>query len=292
MDLRTIAVMSPGDMGHAVGRVLRDGGHRVVTCLAGRSERSRMLAARGGLEDVGSLEELVRHADLVLSIMPPASALGFAAEVARAVAATGARPYYADCNAVSPATARRIGAVLAGVPFIDGGIVGPAPGKGQPPRFWVSGEHAPALQVLDGKGIVIKQLGPDVGRASAVKMCYAGLNKGTLALYAAVLTAGERLGVSDELRWELEHSQQAVLRRMCAVVPWLATDAERWTGEMEEIAATFADAGVTPHFHTGAAQVYRSLAATALAAETRENLDAERTLEEAVRVFADSLAAE
>ncbi len=279
-------------MGHAVGRALREGGLRVVTCLAGRSERSRALAARGGLEDLGSLAELVRQADLVLSIMPPASALGFAAEAARAVAETGARPYYADCNAVSPATARRIGAVLEGVPFIDGGIVGPAPGKGQPPRFWVSGEHAPALQALDGKGIVVKQLGPEVGRASAVKMCYAGLNKGTLALYAAVLTAGERLGVSDELRWELEHSQQAVLGRMRAVVPWLATDAERWTAEMEEIAATFADVAVTAHFHQGAARVYRSLATTALAAETRENIDPERTLEQAVRVFADALTAQ
>ena len=43
MGLDTIEILSPGDMGHGVGRVLADGGYRVITCLAGRSRRTREL---------------------------------------------------------------------------------------------------------------------------------------------------------------------------------------------------------------------------------------------------------
>ncbi len=42
---RTIALMAPGDMGHAVGRVLVHAGCRVITNLEGRSARTRALAA-------------------------------------------------------------------------------------------------------------------------------------------------------------------------------------------------------------------------------------------------------
>ena len=145
------------------------------------------------------------------------------------------------------------------------------------------------MDELDGKGVVIKQLGPGIGRASQIKMCYAALNKGTLALSTAVLMAAERSGLGTELEWELEHSQQSILKKMRAVVPWLATDAERWSGEMDKIAASFEAVGVTPHFHQGAGDVYRLLATTVLGDERRENIDKNRTLEEAVRTFAAAI---
>ena len=44
MGVKTIAIQSPGDMGHAVGKVLRENGFDVVTCLAGRSQRTLDLA--------------------------------------------------------------------------------------------------------------------------------------------------------------------------------------------------------------------------------------------------------
>jgi 3-hydroxyisobutyrate dehydrogenase-like beta-hydroxyacid dehydrogenase len=139
---------------------------------------------------------------------------------------------------------------------------------------------------LDGKGIEVKPLGAEIGRASAMKMAYAAINKGALGLYAASLIAAERLGLAGELLAELAGSQKATHERMQATVPWLATDAERWIGEMEEIAQTFASVGVTPRYHEGAADLYRLLAASPLSAETRESADRTRTLEEALRIFA------
>ncbi len=293
MTFSTIAVMSPGDMGHAVGRTLREQGFRVITALDGRSARSRELAARGGLEDAGTLDALIAQADLVLSIMPPGAAPDFASAAADAMGATGATPVFADCNAVAPATSQKIGGIIgaAGAAFVDGGIIGAAPGKATPPRLYVSGPDAERLLPLGGPELSVVSLGPEIGRASALKMCYAALTKGSMTLDTAVLLAGEQLGVYDELKAELAGSQAPALERMENRVPWLAADAERWTGEMEEIAATFSAAGLPGNFHLAAADIFRLLAATPLAHETRESADRSRTLDDAVRLFSEALNA-
>jgi 3-hydroxyisobutyrate dehydrogenase-like beta-hydroxyacid dehydrogenase len=286
-----IAILMPGDMGHGVGRALGAHGHEVITCLAGRSERSRGLAAAAGMRDAGSLEAVVGEADLILSILPPDAALAQAEAVAAAMVATGARPVYVDCNAVSPMTARAVGAVIAeaGAPFFDCGIIGLAPGKGRPTRFHVAGADTGPMEALDGKGIRVFPMGPEIGRASALKMTYAGLTKGTMTLHTAMLLAGYRLGVWDELIAEYQDSQQAALAAMQSRVPGIPADAGRWIGEMEEIAATLASVGVTSGFHDGAAAIYRVLARTPFAAETRETMDTERTIDEAIPVYAQYL---
>jgi 3-hydroxyisobutyrate dehydrogenase-like beta-hydroxyacid dehydrogenase len=278
MTISTIGVMSPGDMGHAVGRALGQSGFRVVTALAGRSDLSRELAARGGLEDAGTVEALVSEADLVLSIMPPSAATAFATCAAEAMQSTDATPLYADCNAIAPATSRNIGEIIgaAGASYVDGGIIGPPPGHAAPPRLYVSGPDAGQLVPLSGAELNIVSLGDEIGRASALKMCYAALTKGSMTLDTAVLLAGTQLGVYDELKAELAGSQQAAFKRMENRVPWLATDAGRWIGEMEEIAATFDAAGLPAGFHQAAADIFRLLASTPLAEETRDTADRAR----------------
>jgi 3-hydroxyisobutyrate dehydrogenase-like beta-hydroxyacid dehydrogenase len=286
-----IGLLGSGDMGHAVGRALIGHGHQVVTCLTGRSARSRELARAAGLVEVPDLGTLAAGADLLLSIVPPAAAPEVAAAVAEAVTRAGSAPPFADCNAVSPATARAIGEVIAaaGAPFIDAGIIGSPSGMGDPPRFYVSGADTTPMEALDGQGLAVKPLGTEVGRASALKMCYAGLTKGTFTLHAAVLMAARALGLGAELGAELRDSQGTAYGRMEAMVPRLAADAERWIGEMEEIAATFESAGLPRGFHDGATEIFRLLAATPLAAETRETLDPDRTLDEAVAIFAEEI---
>ncbi|HVY67256.1 MAG TPA: DUF1932 domain-containing protein [Gammaproteobacteria bacterium] len=285
----TIAVVGTGDMGSAVGGALVRAGYRVVTAGEGRGAASRGLAAQAGIEDVGSLAAAVRAASLVLSIVPPAAAAGFAAEFVRAVAVTGARPAFADCNAVAPATVRAIEAIVApaGVDFVDVGIVGrgPRPG-GERTRFYVSGAARRAVLDLAVPAIELIDLGAQVGTASALKMAYSSLNKGVDALLTAVLLAAERLGVRPALMRELAGSQAEALARMQTRVPFLAATAQRYAPEMAEIAATYESVGVTGDFHRGAQWLYALLATTPLAAETRATLPRERSLEEAIAVFA------
>ena len=288
MTVKTVAILSPGDMGHSVGRVLGEHGVDVITSLAGRSDRTAGLAEAAGIRDVRSLEDVVAQADLVLSILVPSDALDLARQVVVALRATGAATPFADCNAVSPQTATAMDAAItgAGAPFIDASIIGPPPGKGEAPRFYVSGARAPLMSELDGMGIEVRNLGPDIGRASGIKMCYAAMTKGTSALHVALLTAAEAMGLTDELRAELIYSQSAAYDRMESQLPGLPVKARRWIGEMEEIAATFDSLGVTPLFHRASVEVYRAMGDTPFAEDTPETMDSSRTLAETISAVA------
>jgi putative dehydrogenase len=291
MTPETIAVLMPGDMGHAVGRVLRKHGHRVITNLTGRGEHTRNLAQVGGLEDVGSLGAIVMQANLILSILPPASALSLAQAVAEEMTQQSRYPIYVDCNAISPQTAREVGRTVteAGSCFIDAGIIGSAPGKGRGPRFYVSGADVRPMLELNGKGFDVIEAGKNAGEASAMKMVYAALTKGTWTLHTAIMMAAQRLGVCDALIAEFEHSQNAALSAIRGRVPFIPADSARWVGEMEEIAATFEQVGVTSGFHKGAADVFRILEKTPYAQETRADMDTTRTLEEALKTYVQYL---
>lgn len=289
----SVGILGTGDMGSAVGAVLRRAGYHVVTALEGRSTASRALARDAGLEDLGSLDNVIDQCELFLSILPPAAALRFAESASAIIAERRRAIVYADCNAVSPDTLRRIAVLFANGParFVDVGIVGPAPApkRSSPTRFYVAGENRQAVLGLEVPELAMIDMGAAIGRASALKMCYAAMNKGTNALYTNLLLAARRLGVQDELLRELESSQPEGARRMARRVPFLAATAERFTGEMAEIAATFDAAGVSGDFYRGAQWLYGLLARSTLAGESRATQPDQRSLEEALAAYSAAI---
>ena len=292
MRIETVAVLAPGDMGHAVAAGLKAGGLRVVTCLAGRSARTRALAAAAGVEDLGDDVTLVRAADVLLSILVPAQAEEVAHRIAAAVQRAGTDLLYVDCNAIAPETAREVGRIVesAGARFVDAGIIGPPPRPGATgTRFYAAGAAAADFARLRDHGLDVRVIGERPGDASAVKMCYAALTKGTTAIMTQLLIAAERLGVSEPLRAELEHSQAAMLERMGKGVPAMVPKAHRWVGEMAEIARTFEGVGLTPLTFEGAAALYAFIAGTAPGRTSPEDWRAaDRPLDQVIA----SLAAE
>ena len=126
MTINTIAIQSPGDMGHEIGRVLANAGYKVVSALEGRSKRTRALAKSGGIIDVGKLENLYDDVDVILSIMRPDEALNFIKNMCDLANFHKARPLLVDLNAVAPSTALKAEQLssAAGLDFIDGGIIG------------------------------------------------------------------------------------------------------------------------------------------------------------------------
>src|SRR5437762_1916744 len=158
--IKTVGIVSPGDMGHAVGQVLRDHGLRVIASLAERSERTKTLAAQAGIADVGTLQNLVREADIVLSILVPAEAVLAAQLVAQASNETGMPLLYADCNAIAPQTVRQIETIInqVGGQFVDASIIGPPPRKPGATRFYASGPGVAAFSALSGFGLEIVTL--------------------------------------------------------------------------------------------------------------------------------------
>ena len=283
MAVKTVGIMSPGDMGSGVGGVLKRNGLTVLTALDGRSEDTRERAAEQGIEDVGSLDDLVKVCDLILSILVPSEARSFAQDVAEAIVRTDADVAVADCNAISPATGIKVDEIItaAGGRFIDAGIIGGSPRTGAVPRIYASGEHASVLAELDGKGIKVPVLNGPVGRASGLKMCYAAITKGTSTLYASTLMTAKSLGLYEDLIREMQGSQASTLAAMDGVKS-ISARAFRWIGEMEEIAATFEDAGATPKIHLGAAETFQQIADSSIGHERVGTVDRDRTLEQTI----------
>ena len=287
----TIGILSPGDMGHTVGDVLRQNGARVITCLEGRSARTRALAEKAGIIDVPTYRQLVTESDLVLSIMVPAQAMSAAAAVADALRGTDTPLTYADCNAIAPQTVRTLGEVLtsAGGIFVDASIIGPPPRTAGATRFYASGLELETFLMLNRYGLDVRPLGDEIGLASAMKMCYASLTKGLTALCTELLTAAEVLGVSDALTAEFRLSQSALFERMEKGLPSMPPKAKRWIGEMEEISATFEHVGLTPKILAGAADMYRLVGETHLANLPPEARDRFPTLAELIAILAGQI---
>src|SRR5256712_4106651 len=242
-------------MGSAVASTLREHGATVRTCLEGRSARTRSIAERDRLEVVPTLADLVLGSHVILSIVPPASALDVARAVAAAVRATGARPLYVDCNAVAPSTVRAVTATVGG-DFLDVCIIGAAPGAGgqsPPTRLYASGPHA---ERLDLPGLDVRPIGEEVGTASALKMCYAALTTGVTALATELLVAAQLLGVSEELAKELIGSQPQHREIMARQIPRMPAVAHRRVGAMEQAPETPPQPGLTPRNLHRAPQLY------------------------------------
>ncbi len=289
--MTTIAILMPGDMGHGVGQALIERGHRVISALAGRSDHTKGLAARAGIEDAGTLRDCAAQASLILSILPPDQAIQQATAVSEAMRATGSSPTYVDCNAISPMTMAKVAEVLSGTDatVIDCGIIGLNPIKTPPTRFYVSGSDCSAIEALNSDAIKVEKISDELGKASAMKMVYAAGTKGIWTLQTALLLTAAKQGVLEPLLEELAYSQQGPLASMRGKIPFIPADSARWVPEMEEIAATFAYAGVTSGFHEGAAEIFKLLAKTPFAEETRETLDTSRTLEQALAEYVKHL---
>jgi len=257
--MTTVGLLHPGDMGTTVGAAARANGARVVWAAEGRSGATRDRAGAAGLEDAGTLAALVAASDVILSVCPPHNAR----EVAGAVAACRFRGLYVDANAIAPATSGAIGALVeaAGATFVDGGIIGPPARTPGTTRLYLSGAKAATVATLFATGpleAIVLDSGPLA--ASAIKLAYAGWNKGQQALLMAIRAVAAADGVEEALLAEWRRSQPDLEARSERAVRGSAGKAWRWVGEMEEIAAGLAAHGLPDGFHLAAAEVFARLA--------------------------------
>ena len=261
--MTTIGLISPGEMGHAIGAVLNHNGARVITNLTGRGQLTAQRAERAGIVDVRDDTTLVSESDILLSVLAPALATSIAERMVSALKTTGSSLLYVDCNAIAPQTVRPIETLLtqAGSRFADVGIVGgPPPIDGPGPRLYASGPGADELATLRDLGLDVRVIGPTSGQASGLKMCYGGLTKGLNALATEILVAGRALGLDEALLAELGDSQSALLAWMERQIPTMPAKSDRWVGEMLEVASTFDSLGLPPQIHQGAAALFQWIA--------------------------------
>ena len=259
MTQQKVGILHPGEMGISVAASIQNSGHAVYWASDGRSRKTHERAAKFGLQDVGTLAALCETCTVIVSVCPPYVAEQMASQVLERSFAG----LYLDANAVSPQRVIRIGQAMqeAGVTFVDGGIIGgPAWEKGKT-RLYLSGEAAEqAATCFSGGALQTIVIGRSIGKASALKMCYAAYTKGTTALLCAILATADKLEIRAELEHEWSSDGSGFDREARERVRRVTAKAWRFEGEMEEIADTFRAAGLPGGFHAAAAGIYHRLA--------------------------------
>ena len=250
MTASTVGVLHPGEMGSALAEALRAGGHNVLWASADRSDATAGRARDAELEDAGSAGEVARRSEVIFSVCPPHAA----AAVARSIA--GFEGIFVDANAIAPATAKTIAAEHARV--VDGGIIGPPP-RSTTTHLYLSGRDAAAVASLfDGTAVDARIVSDEIGDASALKLAYAAWTKGTAALLLAIREVARANGVEESLVDEWRLSLPELPEQLPRAARSATAKGWRWVGEMEEIAATFAESGQPDGFHRAAAEVFRA----------------------------------
>jgi hypothetical protein len=235
MNPKRVGLLFPGDMGAAVGNAVRG---EVLWASEGRSATTARRAE--AFTDVGSVEELVRSSELVLSICPPA----IAEETAERVFGLGFEGLYVEANAVAPARMKRIAQL--GPRVVDGSIIA---AKGV--NLYLAGDEAQAVaELFENTDVKAIPLDGGVGAASALKMAFGGWNKISIALTAQAHAIAGAYGVTDWLEAEGVPADR---------LQWVADRAWRWAPEMEEIANLCGELGLSEGIPRGAADFYRAL---------------------------------
>ncbi|KAK6199033.1 hypothetical protein LQW54_010160 [Pestalotiopsis sp. IQ-011] len=284
--LAKIGVLSIGDMGMGIAKLLIAHGFSVATCGKGRSNDTIERAKSAQVDVLASDVELADACSVILSMVPPRDAAATAERVVETFVGTTSRDpplYFADLNAVAPSTCRSIAALIeksrAPIRFVDGAIIGAPPSlragadgssssssssssKWNRPSVPMSGPHK--LSDIPGFGPALasalnaRHISDDVGAASGLKMCFASMAKGFTSIAIQSFTTAARLGVLDELRREVP---AATLEKAEKGVVDMPPKAYRWVREMEEIALTFEeDGGFSQDSFRGAAKVYKAVA--------------------------------
>ena len=287
MAFQKIGIMSIGEMGFYWAKLLKRHGVDVLTYDKDRGEVSRKRAENAGVKSLASMAELVRQAELIVSIVVPFAAPKVAVNVAEAVKAVGRKDLlFLDANAISPMTADEITKTLvpAGVNFVDGCIIGGASKMGQGTTVYVSGPDAARLRALEAYDIPVKVLGAGTTQASAFKIIYAGLTKGLQGLFCELLMGARQYGLLDELRAQWEESYPGLLEKVSNSIVGLRIHAGRRAEEMDELRRTFNAEGLNSYMAPGAQKVLEAIAGLN-AGKTSESGGREGDLNETLELF-------
>src|ERR1700730_5052097 len=258
----TIGILYPGEMGASFARLLSEVGFRVVTTVEGRSSRTHRLCHEAGLRVVDSLSEVLKHSDVVISLVSPGAALSVARNVAAHMGSSARNLLYVDANSVSPMTVAQISEVLrhVSVDFVDASIFGLASQLRQRGTLYLSGLRAKELSSQFRPLMRVKTVGDMPGQASALKMIVSGIPKGLSGLFLeTMLFAQDMHLLNEEIEAcdEIYPSIMEVIRRMLPTYP---QHAGRRCEELREVEETMLISGLTPRIVRAVREVTSALA--------------------------------
>lgn len=259
MSKKHIGFLHPGAMGVSLAATLQKEGYTPYWVSKDRGPYTRGRAEKHGIVELQTIKEMCDRCSVIISVCPPHAA----SDVAEKVLEHSFKGVYADVNAISPQRVKDIGQLMnkAGVEFVDGGIIGLPVGPQTNTWLYLSGDAASHVaDCFRGGELGVEIIGTEIGKASALKMCFAANSKGTTALLCAVVAAAENLGVRKELEKQWSRDGSDFAQRTLSRVRNVSAKAWRFSGEMEEIASTFEEAGLPGDFHLAASDIFQRIA--------------------------------
>ncbi|MBB3017390.1 3-hydroxyisobutyrate dehydrogenase-like beta-hydroxyacid dehydrogenase [Microvirga lupini] len=154
----------------------------------------------------GSVAEVCATAEIVISAVTADSTVTAARQAAPHLTP---RQTYIDLNSVSPATKRVVADQIrqGGAAFIEFAVMAPVSGVGIEVPILSGGEKAgPISAQLNELGMRITPVSPEIGTASATKLCRSIVIKGMEALMVDFTLASEKAGVMPAVLASLKAS--------------------------------------------------------------------------------------
>lgn len=258
VEKQSMGIVHPGAMGVSIAVSAQNTGHTIYWASDGRSPETRSRAEEYGFTDVQTLANLCEACEVIICVCPPDAAESVAQDVVK----QQFRGLYIDANAISPQRAIRIGQAMteAGMRFVDGGIIGGPAWTPGSTWLYLSGTDADTVAGYFSAGALeTSVIGTAIGKASALKMCFAAYTKGTTALLCGILAAAESLKVRAELEAQWSRNGSDFAEQSIRRVRGVTAKAWRFAGEMDEIASTFAEVGLPDGFHAAAGDIYQRI---------------------------------
>ncbi|MGE4451091.1 NAD(P)-dependent oxidoreductase [Castellaniella sp.] len=215
---------------------------------AAASAPLRERAARDGVTLCDSAAALCAASDLVISAVTASNTVAVARE-----AAAHLRPgtIFLDLNSASPGAKRQAAGLVeaAGGRYVEAGVMTSVPPYGIRVPMLLGGPHAEALaERLRAFGMDATAVSPELGVASAIKMCRSVMIKGLEALVIESYTAARAYGVEDYVLPTLQETFPSIdwTEQGRYFYSRVVQHGRRRAEEMREVANTVREAGFEP----------------------------------------------
>ncbi|WP_062387612.1 NAD(P)-dependent oxidoreductase [Demequina iriomotensis] len=248
-----VALVGLGEVGRVFAEDLRALGVTDLsawdTAFADDASRASRNAAALGLAPAGSAAEAVAGADLVVSAV---TAMNCVPAASSAAAGIDAGAWFFDLNSSSPGHKREAADAIhgAGGRYVEAALMSPIEPRRLASPFLLGGPHAAGFgRAAAGFGMSEARVGaPEIGVAAATKLCRSVVVKGLESLLSESLLAARAYGVEDQVLASLSNILPEADWEAIAgyFVSRSLQHGGRRAEEMEEAAATVADAGVEP----------------------------------------------
>jgi len=242
-----------GEAGQAIASGLRDAGVNSIAAWDILFPRDEGATLKQAGEEIGarlatSAADAVANSDIIVAAVTAASSLEAAQSVAPHISGN---PYYLDINSVSPGRKKETARLLDGTArYVDVAILAPIHPKRHQTPLLLAGPHAQAMlpllvDELEMQGVIASD---EVGAAAALKMIRSVMIKGIEALTAECFLAAQRAGITDEVATSLKNNYPALdwPKVIAYNLERMASHGIRRADEMEQVAVTLSELGITP----------------------------------------------